>query len=206
MSLKSFHLTLPSDRKKVLSVTVYGKLNYGFPGSGNDDVWTLVPSKTRPQNEGGETQVLGSLSQISEIGFYLVSSSFKMVLDYNPVLSGEEVTAVSYSGLGDHTIWHISSDSEIYTYIEVEESPGVSILSKKYLWSILDGVYVTADEHLAEKWTAVSLEGYDTGKNLSDIVRDPKEDGIPIGIKMACIIILVCMAFYFIGRKIKWPK
>ena len=199
MSLKSFHLTLPSDRKKVLSVTVYGKLNYDLPGSGNDDVWTLVPSKT-------ETQVLGSLSEISEIGFYLVSSSFKMVLDYNPVLSGEEVTAVSYSGLGDHTIWYISSDSEIYTYIEVEESPGVSVLSKKYLWSILDGVYVTADEHLAEKWTAVSLEGYDTGKNLSDIVRDPKKDGISVGIKMACIIILVCMAFYFIGRKIKWSK
>lgn len=186
--LKSFHLTLPSDKTKVLAVTIYGKLNYKLLGHDNDsdDVWTLIPVKNK-----------------DESGFYLVSSSFKMVLDYNPSISGEEVTAVGYTGLGDHTVWYISDDSEIYTYIDVEESPGVIVLGKKYLWSILDGVYVTADEHLAEKWTAVSLDHYDRGKDLSDLVREPKTE-FSVGLKMVCIIIIVCLAYYFLGRKIKW--
>jgi hypothetical protein len=77
-----------------------------------------------------------------------------MVLNYNPI-DGEIVSAVpltNYDSQGDHpSIWFISNDSEIFTLTDENH--------KKYLWSIKEGVYVTPDEYLAEKWIATSLDG-----------------------------------------------
>jgi hypothetical protein len=85
-----------------------------------------------------------------EPGFYLVSSDETMVMEYNPT-EGEEVKAKIFDPATDHTVWHISPDSEIYCY---SLNPEDGLEDRRYLWTALEGVYVTPDEHLAEKWVA----------------------------------------------------
>ena len=74
-----------------------------------------------------------------------------MTIDYSPN-RGECLHAVHYNSQPQHTIWHLIPDREIYTMDEDSE--------KRYLWSILDGVYVTPDEYLAERWITTPVEHF----------------------------------------------
>lgn len=129
-----FRLCVPSKDGDVLTVNLNGELFYDKPDKGEDDSWLLIPADAD--------------------GFYLVSSNHNLVIIYNPE-QGEDLTVTPFNPQGEYTIWHTTPDSEIYTI----DSNG----ENRYLWSILNSVYVTPDEHLAEKWSAVSMEGYDVG-------------------------------------------
>lgn len=144
-----FHLLPPSEPGKLLTVDQGGRLRYhrlGFDDiSEYDSAWSLV---TPPPG-----QVTTKRKEQHGNGFHIVSSRHQMALDYDQT-QGEQVLSTPYHNLsGTHTIWHVSPDSEIYTLDRDGE--------RKYLWPILDGVYVTHDEHLAERWTAISLDGHD---------------------------------------------
>ena len=169
---KPLRLSVPSKNGEVLSVDIYGKIFYDYADSGADDSWII----TKP-----------NITYSKDDGFHLVSSQFRMVIDYKPEY-GECLTASRYNRNGYHTVWYLTPDSEIYTIDQTGE--------KRYLWSILDGIYVTPDEHLAEKWTAVSMEGYDIGS--------PKPEPPPNDYtSLILIIILLFGIFFFIFRRKK---
>ena len=185
-----FRLVSPFDKDKVLTVSVYGKISYDVPGT-DDDVWMLVQAPIDLMSEQDD----------STAGFYIVSFKYKFALVYTPKTSGEEILAVPFvnDDSATRTIWKISPDSEIYTYTEVpvEESPGGGnmVISKKFLWSILDGVYVTADEHLAEKWTAVTLDGYvNDDENIERFDGDTSERYLWAR-RLFYLLILACILF-----------
>lgn len=158
-----FRLGVPSRRGEVLSVTINGRLFYDTPNGGSDDLWILAPPNTGFYSEG----------------FYLVSANYRLAIDYKPE-RGEGLCTSPLTFQSTHTIWYVTPDSEIFTIDHDGE--------KRYLWSILDSVYVTPDEHLAERWTAVSLEGY--GVPLTP----PKEN--PNAIPVLGIILVVLLVIY----------
>ncbi len=200
-----FRLISPYDKNKVLTVSVYGKISYDTPGT-DDDVWMLIQAPIDLLADQDDTTA----------GFYLVSFKYKFALVYTPKISGEEVTAVPFILAGTesqrdassdgaideprYTIWKVSPDSEIYTYVKVEESPGGGniVISKKFLWSILDGVYVTADEHLAEKWMAVTLDGDDVERFDQNLEDNPESylwaKRVILGIILICIFVILLRA------------
>ena len=143
---ESFCLTIPSEKGKVLTVNVYGKLNYDSPAKDTDCTWSFVRTQNYYMTDDEDQELQG---------YYLVSKKYNMALDYDPT-AGELIRAVPYieGEGGNHTIWHVSSNSEIFTIDLAGDGE-----HKKYLWSILDGVYVTHDEHLAEPWTAITSSG-----------------------------------------------
>jgi hypothetical protein len=125
-----FRLSVPSRDNDVLAVTIDGRLFYDKEDQGADDYWFLMPPNTGLYSEG----------------FYLVSEMYRLAMDYKPEY-GEGLKATPLALTREHTMWYLTPDSEIYTI----DSDG----EKRYLWSILDSVYVTPDEHLAERWTAI---------------------------------------------------
>lgn len=136
--MNSFHLTLPNEKNMFLAVDKNGNISYVDEKdhiSGQNTLWKLI----KPEK----------WFHPKEPGFYLVSSDEKMVIEYNPT-EGEEVKAKLFDHT-DHTVWHISPDSEIYCY---SLNPEDGLEDRRYLWTALKGVYVTPDEHLAEKWVA----------------------------------------------------
>ena len=188
-----FRLVFPFDKDKVLTVSVYGKISYDVPNT-DDDVWMLLQAPIDLMSDQDDA--------VATAGFYLVSSKYKFALDYTPKISGEEILAVPFTNDNDdasaqHTVWKVSPDSEIYTYVSVEESPGGGnmVVSKKFLWSILDGVYVTADEHLAEKWTAVTLDGYVNSENVERFDEGDTSQKYLWFRRLLYLIILICILF-----------
>ena len=164
-----FRLGVPSRKGEVLSVAIDGKLFYDAPEGGSDDSWIFAPPNTGFYTEG----------------FYLVSSNYRRAIDYKPE-HGEGLCTSPLTLQSSHTIWYITPDSEIYMI----DSEG----EKRYLWSILDSIYVTPDEHLAERWTAVSLEGYETPLVTTG---ESKDDNLGT---MAAIILLILVAVYLFYR------
>jgi hypothetical protein len=174
MEAKTFRLLSPAKDGKVLVVNLKGALWYDAPGTqGVDDEWMTIKSR-EPLDEGVQ-------------GYYLIAANYKLVLEYNPAV-GENVTAIPFTGLGDHTTWYISPDAEIYTISADGDE-------KKYMWSILDKVFVTQDEHLAEKWKAVTTEG-------KKMKIKPQCHKMNIWMKVLLIILFIglaaALAFYLI--------
>ena len=158
-----YSLSVPSKKGEVLVVGEDGRVFYDFPVKGMDNTWSLEP-------------VTGKKD-----GFYLVSRVYRLAIDYDPS-RGEEVRATPFDGVSSHTVWYTTKDSEIYTI----DSDG----EKRYLWNILDSVYVTPDEHLAEKWTAVSMEGFDIGLSASPAKNSTISAVLIIGSILLVLIIL----------------
>jgi hypothetical protein len=157
----------------VLSVTVSGKLFYDHPDQGFDDAWMLIPPNTGFYSDG----------------FYLVSRIYRLVINYRPE-RGEGLTASPLTPTAENTIWYLTPESEIYTF----DSDG----ERRYLWSILDSIYVTPDEHLAERWTAVPMEGYiETLKSSS-----PKENQ-GWNIALILVVLLTFVLLYGLWRRTK---
>ena len=165
-----FRLSVPSRQGEVLSVSKDGNIFYSKPSCNEiDDSWTFEPPNTGFYTEG----------------VYLVSSRYKLAINYRPEC-GECLSTSPLAFQSQHTIWYITPNSEIYTI----DSEG----EKRYLWSILNSVYVTPDEHLAEKWTAVSMEGYDIGSQ-------PQEK-FTINPLIVCGVVLLFLIFLvFILKK-----
>ena len=116
-----------------------------------------------------------------EKGYHIISANYKLAMDYNPK-EGEQVTAVPYKG-ENHTIWYISPDNEIYSFDDDGE--------KKYLWSLSGSLYVTHDEHLAEGWDIVNMEGVDAK------ISEPKKMDFIVPLLILLIIIMILWVIYF---------
>ena len=179
---KLFRLSVPAGNKsagKVLSVTMDGALSYGKEPQG-DDVWKAVPVDGGPKNK--------------DPGFHLVSGRFNQCLEYNPA-HGEEVYAVPFLQLNipkadletePHTVWHMSEDHEIYTLLPSGD--------RKYLWTAARKLYATPDEYLAERWTAVGLEGYDIGLGPHPTpVESKRWDWIVIAIVLGLVVAMLLL-------------
>jgi len=166
-----FRLSVPSRKGEVLSVSADGNIFYNLPDQGADDSWTFEIPNTGFYTEGS----------------YLVSSLHRLAIDYKQDC-GECLSASPVTLQSNHTLWYVSPQSEIYTIDPNGE--------KRYLWSILDSVYVTPDEHLAERWTAVSMEGFDVG--LSKPQNNTNNHWILI---LAIVVMLVCLIYLLIKRK-----
>lgn len=146
-------ICLPLEKGKIIAASPDGTLTCDIPsGEAKDEQWRFIQVKV-PFIPG---------IPHTEPGFNIVSINYKLVMDYDPA-TGEQIAVVPYNEIDrTKTIWHISEDNEIYTY----DNEG----NKKYLWSAMGNIYVTHDEHLAENWQAVSMEGFEipmTDKNFS---------------------------------------
>jgi hypothetical protein len=126
-----YKLTSSSSPNKVLNVTSGGEISYVPEQDSDDNMWYLVSTQNKMDDNNP--------------GYYIVSEKNGFALDYNS-RQGEDVFAVPYRENSIFTVWYITPKSEIYA---IDDSG-----SKKYLWSILDALYVTPDEHLIEHWIA----------------------------------------------------
>ena len=104
----------------------------------------------------GDGETLWSTRKVGK-GFHIVTAKGDKGLSYDPHVD-EQIKILPKDEL--HTLWHANDAGEIYTKLPNGE--------KKYLWSMSDGVYVTADEYLAENWKMVSLEGFDMTSAVAD--------------------------------------
>lgn len=96
-------------------------------------------------------------------GFNIISSNYKLSIEYDQN-RGEEL----FADVIPRTIWYTTPESEIYTI----DSDG----ERKYMWSVLDGICVTPDEHLSEKWEFLTPKtSSKVGGSNSDEDHDPKE-------------------------------
>jgi hypothetical protein len=132
-----FRLSSKSDRTKVLSVDSDGNIHYAPQTSTDNEIlWMFL------------------LPPMGYNGYYIVSENLGWILSYDPSKT-EQVMALPYvdGAYETATLWSISSEGEIYTTTMTGD--------KKYLWTVLDGVYVTHDEHLAENWTLKTPTGRD---------------------------------------------
>lgn len=180
--LTYLRLSPPSENGKDLVVDEDGRLRYHRRGFGDiseyDDAWALLTPDVRAPN----------MAKRHGPGYHIISAKHKMALDYDQCI-GEQIQAKPYHTFdgNHHTVWHISPDSEIYT-IDAEGE-------KKYLWPILDGVYVTHDEHLAERWTAVSLEGFEI-----DLATKPSSDPLKAIAWITLWVVLFLLAVLLVRR------
>jgi hypothetical protein len=131
------YLQCPEENEKYLAVNLLGELSCkDLADQTTDKIWDKLEPKS------------GDLD-----GFFIVSDTYRMSLDYKPESHGEEIRGKFFApSAKKHTLWNMTKDNEIYTVVDGD---------KKYLWPLLDKVFVTPDENMAEKWTPVSLEGYD---------------------------------------------
>jgi len=172
-----FLLCSPSDHDKVLSVDSYGRLTYQYPEDADDAVWTLqIPVNNTPfRNE--------------QVGNHMVSFKYRYALQYDSE-SGEAVSAIPFKSSGDTTVWYNTYDGEIYT-IDVKHDG-----ERKYLWNIMDGLYVTPDEHLAEQWKVTSPQG----QTLS-LPSDPANFRY---LQWAPLVVLVIVIILLLLAKLYW--
>lgn len=179
-ALSPVKICIPSESGMVIAASPDGRLTCDIAsGEARDEHWifvdvpiSLVPGI--PDNRG----------------FNIVSANFKLVMDYDPS-TGEQVSVVPYNEIDrTHTIWHVSEDNEIYTYDTFGD--------KKYLWSVLGNVYVTPDEHLAETWKAVSMEGFDLP--LAGNSSTEREEKGWSGVYLLIIAILALLIYLFRAR------
>ncbi|HMP28405.1 MAG TPA: hypothetical protein PKD85_02325 [Saprospiraceae bacterium] len=140
------YLECPEDKGKFLAVNLQGELSCKeLTDPSTDKIW----NKIEPKHNLGD-------------GFFLVSDNYRMSLDYKPDSHGEEIKGKTFSpSAKTHTLWNMTEDNEIYTIDKNDD--------KKYLWPMIDMVFVTPDENMAEKWTPVSLEGYDMSPEIKKI-------------------------------------
>lgn len=127
-----FYLESAAEKGKVLAVNINGDVTYEYPDDkSTDKLWTM-------KKEGDSEK------------FYLVSSEYRMILHYSPN-DGEKIYGMLQgSGAGEEpALWEITKDNSIFTIDKNGD--------KRFLWSILDGVYVTPDEYIAEQYTPIPL-------------------------------------------------
>lgn len=179
-------ICIPSNKGKVLAALHDGALVCEEnSGDSRDDQWLFVKVSEPPVRVFPNAEVL----QSGEDGYNIVSANFRLVMDYDPT-NGEQISVVPYNEIDrTHTVWHVTLDDEIYTY----DREG----NRKYLWSVLGNVYVTPDEHLAETWKAVSLEGFDAP--LAEERAKPSKTNF--GIWFLVFIILGLLVFLFSRRR-----
>jgi hypothetical protein len=145
------YLESPNEKGKFLSVDLLGNVSFadretGGAKSAIDQVWNII--EISGVNGGGVD------------GFLLVSELYKMALNYDPERHGEKIHGKLFTGATEgHTLWSFSDDKEMENSLYTIDANG----DRRYLWSLTGNVYVTPDEHIAESWTPVSLEGYDVG-------------------------------------------
>jgi hypothetical protein len=108
-------------------------------------------------------------------GFHVTTASGDRALHYDP--SQDEEVKVVDIGTPLLTEWHVNEQGEIYTKLPNG--------NRKYLWSMSDGVYVTADEYLAENWKMVSLEGFD----MTLDVADKHSKGLPLWVWILIVVL-----------------
>ena len=180
-------ICIPSDKGKVLAALHDGALVCEENnGDSRDDQWLFVKVSEPPVRVFPNAEI----EQSGEDGYNIVSANFRLVMDYDPT-NGEQISVVPYNEIDrTHTVWHVTLDDEIYTY----DREG----NRKYLWSVLGNVYVTPDEHLAETWKAVSLEGYDT--HLTNEVPRPVKKNLAF---WGLILVIIALLAYLYFRKSK---
>lgn len=155
-------MTTPSSfylmsHNQCLSVDESGYVSYALFPSVECTIWSLSPPVLLVTTDGIEVNAYHIYSKNLSNG----DTTKHFVLQYDPSRD-EQVFTIPYddSTITQATLWNISPDGEIYTILP----DGTS----KYLWTILDGVFVTPDEYLAEPWTFISLEGYDITSNVAE--------------------------------------
>jgi hypothetical protein len=178
-------ICIPSEKGKVLAALHDGALVCEESNEeSKDDQWLFVKVPEPPALVFPNAEI----QQDGRDGYNIVSANFRLVMDYNPS-TGEQISVVPYNEVDrTHTIWHVTEDDEIFTY----DRDG----NRKYLWSVLGNVYVTPDEHLAETWKAVSLEGFDTPLVMSSSA--PEERG---GYIIWLILAILALLAYLLVRR-----
>lgn len=176
-------ICIPSEKGKVLAALHNGELVCEQENSG-DDQWIFVKVSQPPALVFQNAEILDSGD-----GYNIVSANLKLVMVYNPS-TGEQISVIPYNEIDrTHTVWHVTENDEIYTY----DRDG----NRKYLWSVLGNVYVTPDEHIAETWKAISLEGFETPLVMNSSV--PEEKNGMIGLLI--VTILALLAFLLVRRR-----
>lgn len=148
-----FQICVPHGKGKMIAVTTEGEVKCQKDNGEIDRQFLFlpVPGSVLPEDDDA-TDIHEQRREEDENrqGYYIVSANYSLALNYNPV-EGEQIKAVPFGESELHTIWYVSPDSEIFTLDQDGE--------KKYLWSALDNIYVTRDEHLAEPWVTKTVEG-----------------------------------------------
>lgn len=182
------YLESPNEKGKFLSVDLLGNVSFEYKAQEGraktsiDQVWNVTEVSVEKMD-----------------GFLLVSNMYKMALNYDPERHGEKIHGKLFTGVTDgHTLWSFSDDEKNSLYEEGAIHPIYTIDSlgdRRYLWSLLGEVYVTPDEHIAESWTVVSLEGYDVGAQQKGEGSEIQGKDISLVIWLTLFVVLLYKLF-----------
>lgn len=174
------YLESPSEKGKFLSVDIAGDISYNHQGDRSvDQLWDLIGNTDK--------------------GSFLVSRNFRMALDYDPTSSnGEKIIGKYFNPeIQTHTLWNFTKNNEIYTIDRAGD--------KRYLWNLAGEFFVTPDEHIAEHWTPIELEGYDIGEGYAQDKIDLEYEAHKKANKNVLIItiwfLIFCVTLFWIFMK-----